>query len=146
MVVDWLPLNQPLYEMDLQTFIRLAPLQYSNSAKEQLSDTAGAWTLALELLHAGAVLRDVAHALHRDLKPSTIMLHGGHVVLINFGFAVTLSSSSNKSECYEQPGVVKGDLPYVLTQDVAHYHACRAGDANASGTVFRVHHCRLGGG
>lgn len=107
-----------------------------------LSD-AGAWEFALELLHAGAVLHEVAHVLHRDVKPSNIMLQvngDGHVVLIDFGFAVTLSSSSsNKGECFEQPGVIKGDLPYVLAQDVAQYRACRAGDAYALGkTLYQV--------
>ena len=62
----------------------------------------------------------------------------GHVLLIDFGFAVTLSSNNN-GECYEQPGIIKGDLPYVLAQDVAHYRACRAGDAYALGkTLYEV--------
>jgi serine/threonine protein kinase len=54
--------------------------------------------------------------LHRDLKPENLMLHQGHVTVLDFGMATALDASAMKTAGtarYLAPELIKGEPPSV---------------------------------
>jgi len=92
---------------------------------------------AAKLMHAAGVI-------HRDIKPKNIMISSaGSPVIIDFGFAHAAKKTNGKKQnnndnniCVIQPGTIKGELRYVLAEDVAKYQGCQRGDAYAMGKTL----------
>jgi hypothetical protein len=95
----WLVSLKPVYDMDLETFRRSAPVsgvdspllpKPANSTPPSsvggvTLDDKGAIQLALDLMTAGRILHE-HDLIHRDIKPKNIMLLHGRAVLIDFGY------------------------------------------------------------
>lgn len=159
---------KPVYDMDLKAFCKKAPLVYPIEVSDLASITSGrnknqneglqttsiagvpltesgAVKLALGMVHAGRLMHATG-LIHRDIKPKNIMLNDGHPVIIDFGFSYFVSHSTTKNTkgvpariCFEQPGIVKGEVDYVLAKDVAAFRGCQEGDTYAMGkTIYEV--------
>lgn len=163
----WLVSLKPVYDMDLQSFAKTAPLQYTVGeegrkptksnvlAGLRLNDRdATALTLAYQMCLAGAMMHELG-LVHRDIKPKNIMLvNGGDPVIIDFGFAQFVSQKPidrsphglDRNMCIQDPGKTKGDPNYMLAQDAARYEGCVEGDAYAMGkTIYEVFFGTSGG-
>ena len=140
---------KPLYDMDLKRFSRkvdtIFPVQ--NIAVHAdcgpiagiKLDEEGALQLAYELCHAGRILHTELGIIHRDIKPKNLMISNGHVLIIDFGFAM-LGKLEKGKLCVTEAGKVKGEVKYVLAGDVALYRGCTEGDIFAMGrTMYEVY-------
>ena len=150
-----------MYEIDLQRFSRIVPtvpLTENKPAGSSVGDDDvgqkiiagislneyGALQLVYDLCQIGNVMNKIG-IIHRDIKPKNIMLSGGRPVVIDFGFASILDEGGQSSDkkngryCIIEPGLVKGELDYVLADDVAKYQGCQEGDMYAMAkTMFQV--------
>ena len=140
-------LFKPVYRMDLKSFMRKAPLIYPKGVPSTDTSTVAGMHLTesallpfvINIIHAAKVMHD-NNIIHRDIKPKNIMIsNSGNPVLIDYGFART----TNKNQmCIIQPGILKGELKYVLGEDVAKYQACQRGDVYAMGkTLYEFIFC-----
>jgi len=137
-----------LYDMDLKRFSQKVSTRFHIQTFAVKADTnpiagihldeKGAMKLAYELCHAGKILHEDLGIIHRDIKPKNIMLSNGHALIIDFGFAMEGKVDRNRS-CVTEIGKVKGEVKYVLAEDVALYRGCEEGDTFAMGrTMYEV--------
>ena len=147
----WLISLKPVYDMDLQRFSRMVP---TISLTERRGGSGGGETIfaGISLNDNGALelIRDLCQVgnsmnqiglVHRDIKPKNVMLSKGRPVIIDFGFASILEGPERKSGryCKVEPGLIKGELDYVLAKDVAKYQGCQEGDMYAMAkTMYQV--------
>jgi len=106
----------------------------------------------LEILHAGKLMHE-ANIVHRDIKPKNMMISvvpstfGSSTikrpVIIDYGFAEVGSplrtnalEKKKKDICVVRPGQLKGEVDYVLAEDLANYRGCQRGDAYAMGKTL----------
>ena len=66
----------------------------------------------------------------------------GKPVIIDFGFA-SFATKQNQRLCIEEPGIIKGERSFMLSEDAANYKGCAEGDAYAMGktlyeTIFQA--------
>jgi serine/threonine protein kinase len=127
----------------------------TSSSSSSLSST---WTepnlmkFVREIIHAGKLMHD-SSIVHRDIKPKNIMMMLSlssttgepkwlRPVVIDFGFSefgrpVSVEGQQAKKEiCAVQPGQLKGEVEYVLAEDLANYRGCRRGDTYAMGKTL----------
>jgi serine/threonine protein kinase len=104
-----------------------------------LNNPRSALQLAYELCDIGHVMH-LYGLIHRDIKAKNIMLSKGKPVIIDFGFAsfVVVSSTTKRDGrlCIEEPGTIKGERSYMLSDDAANYKACTEGDTYAMGKTL----------
>ncbi|VEU34542.1 unnamed protein product [Pseudo-nitzschia multistriata] len=114
----------------------------------------------LEVLRAGKLMHD-AGVVHRDIKPKNIMVSlspsasDGSLrrrpVIIDYGFSEigspTVLDEGGKGPpgrtaekasdvCVVRPGQLKGEIGYVLVEDLANYRGCQRGDTYAMGKTL----------
>jgi len=147
---------KPLYAMDLKSLVQKVPTLYpvvDEAASVQKFPSpqtiAGitlteqsALDLAYELCYSGNLMHSLG-IVHRDIKPKNIMLtFEGKPVIIDFGFAQMgnpIKTTSTDRVCVVNQGQNKGEVRYVLAQDVAQYRGCQEGDVYAMGkTLFEI--------
>ena len=147
---------KPVYDMDLKRFMKQTPCQYTILEDEPKTTTItknnnnnneivagitltniGAINLAIDLCRIGRILQDELYIVHRDIKPKNIMITNHHAVLIDFGFADFVQRPNKKGRyCIEEPPFVKGEVEYVLADDVKNYRGCQEGDRYAMGKTL----------
>mmetsp|Transcript_16586 Transcript_16586/g.41552 ORF Transcript_16586/g.41552 Transcript_16586/m.41552 type:complete len:485 (-) Transcript_16586:114-1568(-) len=143
----WMVSLKPEYDMDFKRFIRNSPALFPVG---QVGSETTEWTesillaFVLEILHAGKLLHE-AGIVHRDIKPKNMMIFSSgssakRPVIIDYGFSEFGSSlllEEKKTDiCVERPGQLKGEVDYVLPEDLANYRGCQRGDAYAMGKTM----------
>ncbi|OEU14685.1 hypothetical protein FRACYDRAFT_241237 [Fragilariopsis cylindrus CCMP1102] len=106
-----------------------------------------------EIIHAGKLVHE-SGIVHRDIKPKNIMMmlplssttgepKWMRPVIIDFGFSefgrpvsVKGQKKAKKEICAVQPGQLKGEVEYVLAEDLANYRGCQRGDTYAMGKTL----------
>jgi serine/threonine protein kinase len=127
----------------------------SSSSSSSLSST---WTepnlmkFVREIIHAGKLMHE-SGIVHRDIKQKNIMMmltlssttgetKRMRPVIIDFGFSefgrpVSVEGQQGEKEiCAVQPGQLKGEVEYVLAEDLANYRGCQRGDTYAMGKTL----------
>jgi serine/threonine protein kinase len=151
MGTKWLVSLKPVYDMDLKSFAQKAPCLYPigdwiASTKENSEAIGGmpltdnnAMDLMLEVCRAGKLMHENG-LVHHDVKPKNIMISQGHPVIIDFGFAQFVDlNKKDKRICAFHPGQIRGEVRYVLAEDVLKYRGCQDGDTYAMGkTMYEV--------
>jgi len=101
-----------------------------------------------EIIHAGKLVHE-SGIVHRDIKPKNMMMmlplssttgepKWMRPVIIDFGFSEFGRPVSDEGQkkakkeiCAVQPGQLKGEVEYVLAEDLANYRGCQRGDTYA---------------
>jgi len=135
---------KPVYDIDLKSLAQRAPVLHL-VGEEGEPDIVGDYALTEEaaiklvadLCRAGRLMHEVG-IVHRDIKPKNIMISNGRPVVIDFGFARfgRPEAKDNSRVCVVEQGRVKGEVAYVLAEDVAKYRGCQQGDAYAMGKAI----------
>ncbi len=151
---------KPVYETDLKRFVRTSPALFPVGC---LNKDETYWAeqvllaFVLEILHAGNLMHQ-AGVVHRDIKPKNVMIYNvlsssgsffKRPVIIDYGYAEfgdpqvvqngrvgAITSEKNIDICVERPGQLKGEVDYVIAEDLANYRGCQRGDAYAMGKTL----------
>ena len=156
----WMVSLKPVYETDLKRFVRNSPAVFpvgSVKIEETYWTEETLLAFVLETLHAGKLMHQ-AGVVHRDIKPKNMMIYNvtsssgsfaKKPVIIDYGFAefgdplvlqkgrVGAKTAEKKVDlCVERPGQLKGEVDYVIAEDLANYRGCQRGDAYAMGKTL----------
>lgn len=145
-----------LYDMDLKKFCKRSELKYKIGENHNVTEVDTLCNIALneenavrllyQVCHAGRILHDQFGIVHRDIKPKNIMLKGGNIVLIDYGFARKADTVDGKL-CIVENGILRGEVKYVEANDVALYRGCTNGDTYAMGkTMYEFFFCEFDNG
>ncbi len=143
----------PIYEFGEQSNIAYLVMPYlADGSLAALLDREGAQPLArvIQYVEQAAAALDYAHEhgiIHRDVKPSNLLLHpDGRLLLADFGIARLLDHSEDDSQpelAYEnaaltQSGSAMGTPEYMSPEQVRGEHVGPASDIYALGIVAYV--------
>lgn len=143
----------PIYEFGEQDSIAYLVMPYlADGSLSALLDREGAQPLArvVQYVEQAAAALDYAHAhgiVHRDVKPSNLLLHpDGRLLLADFGIARLLDHSDDDSSpefasenpALTQTGSAMGTPEYMSPEQVRGEHVGPAADIYALGIVAYV--------
>ncbi len=90
--------------------------------------TEDAITLTLQLLQGLAYIHQRG-LLHRDLKPTNVLVKNKHIHIVDFGLAIAERPNSDKQE-------IAGTLAYIAPETFAHGHVSPGSDLYAVGVML----------